>query len=203
MMSDPGLVGAVVLAAGQSRRMGRPKLLMPWGERTVIEQVVKVLLDGAATPVVVVSGGTHEQIAEALRAWPVQIVHNPRYQENQMALSLRAGLAAMPAEVQAVLVALGDQPQIESSVVQAVIEAYRLSQARLVVPSYQMRRGHPWLAARPLWSELLGQQPVATLRDFLSTHASEIHYLPLDKPSILQDLDTPDDYARQAPSFTK
>ena len=203
MIDATGLVGAVVLAAGQSRRMGQPKLLMPWGEHTVIEQVVRRLLEGGATPVIVVSGAMHEQIAAALSMWSVQVVHNPRYQEDQMALSLQIGLAALPAAVQATLVALGDQPQIESSVVQAVIEAYRTSQARLVVPSYQMRRGHPWLAARPLWTELLEQQPVPTLRDFLSAHAGEIHYLSLDKPSILQDLDTPDDYARQAPSFTK
>jgi molybdenum cofactor cytidylyltransferase len=190
-------IAAVVLAAGLSRRMGRPKLVMPWGETTVIGRVVSVLLEGGVEPVVVVTGGAHEQVAAALAGRPVRTVFNPRYEQDSMLISLQTGLAELPETVEAALVVLGDQPQIELPVVQAVISEYHVHPAALIVPSYHMRRGHPWLVERRLWVELFALRPEATLRDFLAGHAGEIFYLPMDNGSILQDLDTFEDYDRE------
>jgi len=67
------------------------------------------------------------------------------------------------------------------------------------VPSFQMRRGHPWLVARPLWPEILALKPPESTRDFLAGHAHEIHYVNVDTPSILADLDTPEDYEKSHP----
>lgn len=100
---------------------------------------------------------------------------------------------------EAALVALGDQPQIEAAIVRALVDAYRETRAPLVVPSYHMRRGHPWVLDRSLWPEALSAPARATLRDFLNAHSSRIHYLPVESASILQDLDTPDDYQRSQP----
>ncbi len=197
------MIAAIVLAAGLSRRMGRPKLVLPWGKTTVIGQVNGVLLEAGLDPVIIVTGGAHSQIAEALRGQPTRLVFNPRYAEDVMALSLQAGLAELstnwPNSIQAALVALGDQPQIETPVVQAVITEYRASGAALVLPSYQMRRGHPWIVQRSLWSEIMALTPPQTLRDFISANAQDIHYLAVDRASILRDLDTPEDYEQQAP----
>jgi len=193
------MIAAIVLAAGMSRRMGRAKLVLPWGSRTVIGQVVHVLLEARVNPVVVVTGGSQEQVNKALQGQPVKLVFNPRFAEDQMALSLQAGLSELPAAVEAALIVLGDQPQIEGPVVQAVIAEYRTSHAGLVVPSYQMRRGHPWIIDRSLWPELMVLRPPTTLRDFLVAHAALIHYLVVEYPSILVDLDTPEDYERQVP----
>ncbi|MBN2147471.1 MAG: NTP transferase domain-containing protein, partial [Anaerolineales bacterium] len=99
----------------------------------------------------------------------------------------------------AALIALGDQPQIQAGTVQALIAAYQQSQVPLIVPSYQMRRGHPWLVGREYWTELLALLPPLTLRDFLARHAAEIHYLPLDHPGVIQDIDTPEQYAQSRP----
>jgi molybdenum cofactor cytidylyltransferase len=199
MNDQPEMIAAIVMAAGLSRRMGRAKLILPWGDTTVIGRVVDILIQAGVAPVVVVTGGSSAQIEAVLKEQPVRLVFNPRYHEDQMALSLQIGLEAIAKEVEAVLVVLGDQPQIELPVVRAVIEAASHNSAALVVPSFQMRRGHPWLAKRVLFSALLDIRPPATLRDFLFEHAHEIEYLPVDNPSILQDLDTPEDYQRLAP----
>jgi len=188
------MIAAIVLAAGLSRRMGVPKMVLPWKNTTVIGQVVDVLARAGINEVVVVTGGAHEQVEAALKGLQVKLVFNPRYKEDEMAYSLHAGMSALSDKVEATLVALGDQPQIESTVVQAILAAYQQSKAALIVPSYKMRRGHPWLIVRSLWPEVQILPPGRTLRDVLNAQAEKINYLQVDSPSILQDLDTPEDY---------
>jgi molybdenum cofactor cytidylyltransferase len=188
------MIAAIVLAAGLSRRMGVPKMVLPWKNTTVIGQVVDVLAQAGINEMVVVTGGAHEKVEAALEGLPVKLVFNPRYPEDEMAYSLQAGLLALSEEVEATLVALGDQPQIECTVVQAIMAAYQQSKAALIVPSYKMRRGHPWLMVRSLWPEVQILPSGRTLRDVLNAQAEQINYLQVDTPSILQDLDTPEDY---------
>jgi molybdenum cofactor cytidylyltransferase len=97
------------------------------------------------------------------------------------------------------LVALGDQPQVEAHVVQEILTAYHQTRSPLVVPSYNRRRGHPWVVARALWPAVLALQPGDRLRDFLHACAAQIYYLDVDSSSVLRDLDTPGDYHRERP----
>jgi molybdenum cofactor cytidylyltransferase len=76
---------------------------------------------------------------------------------------------------------------------------YAGARSRLIVPSFQLRRGHPWLIDRALWGELIAMPPGETMRDFLRRHADEIDYLNVETPSVIQDLDTPEDYAQSRP----
>jgi molybdenum cofactor cytidylyltransferase len=193
------VIAAIVLAAGMSRRMGEPKMVLPWGQTTVIGQVVNVLALSGIDEIVVVTGGDRDLVEAALQGFPARLVFNPRYVEDEMAYSLKTGLFALSEKVQATLVALGDQPQIESKVVQAVLDFYHRSKATLVVPSYKMRRGHPWLIARSLWQEVDLLPSGRTLRDLLNVHADRIQYLEVETSSILQDLDTPQDYQKEQP----
>jgi len=193
-------VGAVILAAGQSRRMGRPKLTLPWGETTVIEHVVATIIDAGVSPIVVVTGGAHEQIESILAKYPVILVRNYEYKNVEMLESLQIGIRALPDEISACLVVLGDQPQIESVVVKEVICEFAATVADIIVPSYQMKRGHPWLISRKYWDELLAYRSPQSLRDFLQYHAQAIHYLIIDDQSILLDLDTPEEYDAQRPA---
>jgi molybdenum cofactor cytidylyltransferase len=195
-------VAAVVLAAGQSRRMGQPKMALPWGRGTVIEAVVQLLQEAGVMDIVVVTGGARETVEQALAGNPVRLVHNPQYARSEMVGSLQEGIRALPVDCAAALVVLGDQPGISPEVVRAVIERYRAEGSPLVAPSYQMRRGHPWLAARVTWPELLALAPQDTLRDFLRRHAADMAYVVVDSPAILKDLDTPQDYAEQKPAET-
>ena len=194
------MIAAIVLAAGLSRRMGRPKLSLPWRDTTVIGQVVRVLSAAGVSEILVVTGGAQQEVETALSDSPARLVFNPRFEASEMVDSLQVGLAQLSSSAEATLVALGDQPQIQLPVVQAVIQAYKEHPSGLVVPSYQMKCGHPWLVARVLWPELSQIRSPETLRNFLGRHTEQILYLPVSSDTILRDLDTPDDYAREKPA---
>ncbi len=190
------MISALVLAAGQSTRMGRPKMVLPWGESTVLGHVIDVFRASGAEDVLVVSGGDRAAVEDIAASCAARAVFNPHYAEQDMLSSLQAGLRSMPLEAEACLVALGDQPQIMPSTVRALLDTYRSTSAPLIVPSYQMHRGHPWLVARSLWDAVLAMQAPETPRDFLRSHADRILYINVDTPSILADLDTPEDYLK-------
>lgn len=193
------MISAIILAAGQSRRMGQPKMLLPWGKLNVIEQVIRTFLEAGIEDIVVVTGGARELVGKALETYPVQTVYNPGYETGEMLSSLQRGLMALSDRTQAALIGLGDQPQVEEGTVRRVCETFRERRPGLVVPSFQMRRGHPWLVANRLWKELLALKPPESPRDFLNRHAPEIHYVEVNTASILADLDTPEDYQKTHP----
>lgn len=197
----PHSISAVVLAAGQSRRMGLPKMILPWGETTVIGQVVSVLQSADCAEILVVTGGYRAEVEAALEPFRVRCVYNPHFANGEMVQSLQIGLHALGSEPAAALVALGDQPHIEETVVRLVMAAYQQRRAPLVIPSYQMRRGHPWIVDRSLWPEILNIQASGTLRDVIQAHQKEIEYVTVEQDNILSDLDTPEDYDRDRPRF--
>ena len=193
------MIAALILAAGQSKRMGQPKMLLPWGTVTVIEQVIRVFAEAGMEDILVITGGAHERVQDIILKscgeYPVRTAYNKDYEGGEMLSSIQCGLRDLTEEsIGAALIALGDQPQVEESSVRRVCEAFLQTKSPLVVPSYRMRRGHPWLVARSLWHEILAQGPDQTPRNFLNVHAEDIHYVELDSPSILADLDTPEDY---------
>lgn len=199
------MISAIILAAGQSRRMGQPKLLLPWGNVTVLEHIISVFASAGLEDILVITGGAHDQIQEIILKcrgdYPVRSAFNKEYESGEMLSSIQQGLTVLASEkaVQAVMIGLGDQPQIQEGSVRAVRDAFLEGESLLIVPSYQMRRGHPWLVARPLWTEILGMSAALTPRDFLNAHARDIHYVDLVSPSILADLDTPEDYRTARP----
>ena len=194
-------ITALILAAGQAKRMGQPKMLLPWGETTVLGQVIETLQRAEIKNILVVTGSAREQVDLIVTQYAIRSTHNPEHANAEMLSSLQTGIRALrektPAE--AALICLGDQPQAEERNVRAVASRFVETRARLVVPSYRMRRGHPWLIARPLWEEILQMNPHQTPRDFLNRHASEIEYVNVDTPSILSDLDTLEDYLKSRP----
>jgi molybdenum cofactor cytidylyltransferase len=193
------MISAIILAAGQSRRMGQAKMLLPWGQRTVIEQVVVTFLDAGVEDILIVTGGEHERVDKAIDGYPVRKIYNQEYAAGEMLSSLQYGLRELSAATRATLIALGDQPQVREESIHSICNAYRDSASPLIVPSFQMKRGHPWLVARALWDEILRLQPPQTPRDFLNNHSHEILYVNLDTSTILADLDTPEDYLKARP----
>jgi len=199
MKPNPALA-AVVLAAGLSSRMGQPKMILPWGSTTVLGQVTATLALAAAE-IVVVTGGAREQVSAEIQRLgqnlPVREAFNPGYANGQMLLSLQTGLKALqdsPAET--TLVALGDQPQVKSITLSGLLQAFAAAPQQVILPSWQNRRGHPWLLPRRLWAEMLSLRPPFTLRDFLQAHAVEILYTQADE-SVLKDLDTKEEYEEE------
>jgi len=193
------MISAIILAAGQSKRMGQPKMLLPWGNLTVIEHVIVTFLNAGMEDILVVTGGAHERVEEVIERYPVRRTHNKDYVTGEMLSSLQCGLSQMLPQTQATLIGLGDQPQIQERSVRFICEAYQASKSLLIVPSFQMKRGHPWLVARPLWKEMLELSPPETPRDFLNHRADEIQYVNMDTPTVLEDLDTPEDYHNSRP----
>ncbi len=191
------MVGAVVLAAGMSTRMGQPKQLLPWGSSVIVRHVVDILAACGVAPIVAVTGAAHSAVEAALFGSAAQVTLNPDFVEGDMLSSLQTGLAVLnTTPAQAALVALGDQPQLQPAVVQAVLARWLAEAAPIVAPSYRQRRGHPILFARSLWPELLlttGHTP----REFLQAHHEQIAFVAVDTDSVLRDVDTPEDYQRE------
>jgi molybdenum cofactor cytidylyltransferase len=188
-------VGAVVLAAGMSTRMGQHKLLMPWAEgRTIIEHIVHQLIRARIDPITVVTGHNARDVKNLLKPLDVDIVYNKAYKAGEMLSSLKVGLAAMPSHTAAAFVVLGDQPRIQQKTIYQLLTAYASGQHDLLVPSYEMQRGHPILLGRRYWGEVQNLAPEASLRHLLNTHADRIAYVNVDSDSVLRDVDTPQDY---------
>ena len=197
------MITAIVLAAGLSTRMGRTKPLLPWGNNRVIEQIVSVLHDCPIQEIVVITGHEHEVVSRYLAGWPVRVTFNPEYASGEMLSSLQVGLKAASAQAEAALIVLGDQPALERSVVEALIEAYQSGHSAIVAPSFNMRRGHPLLIGRRYWEEIGALGAGQTLRDFLRGVGDVIHHVTLITPSVLQDMDTPDDYRREVEKYVR
>jgi len=127
------------------------------------------------------------------------LVYNKDYTNGEMLTSIQVGLRALGDNVDGILVVLGDQPQIEVHVVIEIVERYNASEHPIIVPSFKMHRGHPWLLDKIFWDEILALKPPMRLHDFLNAHINDIDYVNVDTPSVLQDLDTQQDYSRFKP----
>jgi molybdenum cofactor cytidylyltransferase len=200
------MISAIIPAAGQSKRMGKPKMLLPWRNATIIEHVISVFGQAGVEDILVVTGSAQQQVEEIVssykKRYPVRYVHNRNYMNTEMLSSIQCGLQALKTShtyqtigKSAVLIGLGDQPHVKERSVRLILDAYTQTEKPLVVPSYRMRRGHPWLMTDALWNEFLELSPAQTPRFFLNSHANDIHYVDVDDPSILADLDTPEEYA--------
>jgi molybdenum cofactor cytidylyltransferase len=193
------VITAIVLAAGLSSRMGRPKMTLPWGNTTVLGRVLQVL--GASSPdeILVVTGGAQEAVEAICDAAGVRTVHNREYASGEMLSSLQLGLLSVLPTTDTAMIVLGDQPGIQHEVVEALIRSYNDTGASLIIPSFQRRRGHPWLVARELWPRLLEMRPPETPRDFLHRRSGIIHYVEVSTPSIVEDIDNLDEYVKSKP----
>jgi molybdenum cofactor cytidylyltransferase len=189
-------IGAIVLAAGMSVRMDQPKLLLPWGKGTIIEEVVGTIQASGLANIVVVTGAFHQQISVLLEPRHIEITFNKDFENGSMLHSLQVGLNALPDSTQAALVTLADQPMINMDVIRHMLEEFRSKQPCFLVPSFQGRRGHPWIFDRQYFDEIMALSIETTMRDFLNIHATEITYVEVSSDSILVDIDTPEDYQR-------
>ncbi|MGI9951772.1 selenium cofactor biosynthesis protein YqeC [Moorellaceae bacterium AZ2] len=188
-------VGIIILAAGEGRRYGAPKQLLPWQDKTILQHVVEVALAAGLGDVVVVLGHAANEIARVLQQYPVNLVYNPAYREG-MSTSLQAGLRALSPGVTGALVVLGDQPGISPSVLRAVGDAYLRQGKKLVAPLYGGKRGNPVLVDSALWEELGHLRGDQGARRLFERYPGEVGLVPVDCPGVIYDIDTPADYRR-------
>ena len=190
----PVAIAGVVLAAGLSRRMGEAKLLLPLEGRPVVRHTVEHLLDARLDPVIVVTGTEDRAIRAALRDLNVVFAVNPQPEAGQ-AGSVKVGIATVPADAPAALVALGDQPFVPGEVIAALLEARAHTGRPIVAPHYRDGRGNPVLFSREVFAELTEISGDQGARSILERDPSRVTLVDVDRP-MPQDLDTPEDYAR-------
>lgn len=201
--ADPNPLGrarlvGVILAAGESRRMGRPKALLaaPGWEppESFLDRMIGLLAAHSA-PVIVVLGAHADAIrGGAARASQATFVVNQRYPEGQLT-SLQCGLRAVPEEAAGVIFTPVDFPRVLAGTVAGVVAAFwRGDGSGLVIPRYQGRRGHPVCAARKFIPEFLELPAEAQARQIIHRHAAQACYVDVDDPGILRDVDDPEAY---------
>ncbi|HET8781750.1 MAG TPA: nucleotidyltransferase family protein [Pyrinomonadaceae bacterium] len=183
-------VAAILLAAGQSRRMGAFKPLLPFGNKTVIQSCVDYL--GQSQEIVVVLGHRADEIREHLKDVTIAINPDPN---SEMGASIAAGIRAVNDDAECVLIALVDHPAVPAHIVSTLIHEWQ-NGARIVIPTWRKRGGHPILVDLSFKSELvkLGQPGSGGLRSLFQNYPEAVHRLPVDSPFVARDMDTWDDY---------
>ena len=186
-------IAAVVLAAGRSSRMGGPnKLLAEIGGRPLVRIVAEAALASQARPVVVVTGHERERVEAALAGLPVTFVHNPNYAEG-LGTSLRAGIAAVPAQADGVVVCLGDMPQVDAALIDRLIAAIDPDKGALVaVPTIDGKRGNPVVWSRRFFSDLMAVEGDVGARHLIGRYGEAVVEVPVTGTGVLTDIDTPE-----------
>ena len=175
---------AIILTAGESRRMGRPKAFLPFRGGTFLSHIAGTL-GARCSPVVAVFGFDADRLM-AMAPANVKPVPNPDYQLG-MLTSLQAGLRAVPPDCDTVLFTLVDHPAIAPETVETLLR----SEAPIAIPRHQGKRGHPVLLRRHIFEEFLAEPVHAKTRDTIDRHAAEIDYIEVDDPGISDDIDDP------------
>ncbi len=191
------MIAAVILAAGESRRMGQPKMLLPFGRSTVLETVIANVLASPAEMTVVVLGAHRSRLIPLVRRYPVEIVVNPEPARGMLS-SVQAGLRALPRAPGAVFIMPGDHPAVPAAVFSALAEARARSGRGLIVPVHQGRGGHPLLIDLRYRAGIGRLNSEIGLRGLLALHPGDVLRLETDAAGVLFDLDRPEDYRRAA-----
>jgi molybdenum cofactor cytidylyltransferase len=188
-------IGAVVLAAGTSSRMGEPKQLLRLGVRTVLGQTVDNLRRARVEEIVLVLGFSAEAIKRQIEVEGVKVVINEQFREG-MGSSLRTGLAALDAEINAALIVLADQPFVSSATFNQLIDRYIETGAQIAIPTYRGFRGNPVLLDRSVFPEVMALSGDIGCRAIFGNHTNGIVKVPVDDVGVLLDIDSKDDFER-------
>ena len=191
-------VSAIVLAAGTSTRMGRAKQLLPLGGTTVLAQTLDKVRSARVAEIILVLGASAEAIRQQLPPSlldGLKVVVNQAYVKG-MASSLHEGLAALDQRSDAALIILGDQPFIRPQTLGQIVDGYRRSRAKIVIPCYQGNRGNPVLLDRSVFSEVMALEGDVGCRAIFGSHLEAILKVEVEDKGVLLDIDDQDDYER-------
>jgi molybdenum cofactor cytidylyltransferase len=186
-------IAAIVLAAGRSTRMGGPnKLLAELNGKPLVRIVTDQALASKASEVIVVTGHQADQVKAALHGLDVTLLHNPDYAQG-IASSVKAGIAAVPANVDGAVICLGDMPLVGSNLIDRLIESFAPDRgALIVVPSSEGRRGNPVLWSRRFFPELMTLDGDIGARHLIGKHAEAVTEIAVEGAGAFLDIDTPD-----------
>ena len=190
------MLAAAILAAGESRRMGTPKALLPIGGISFLEHLIEVTRHPSIGVVRVVLGAHAKEICEKLRLDAAMIVVNENWRQGQLS-SIQAAIKSLPENTEGLPAVAGlllcpvDHPLISTSLVSQLIERFESSGKLIVLPTYQGRRGHPVIFRASLYSELLAASPDVGARQVVWAHAADILEVPTEEEGVILNLNDP------------
>jgi molybdenum cofactor cytidylyltransferase len=193
---DRASIAGLVLAAGESSRMGRDKALLAYRGRTFLDTIVYKLRAARLERVVVVLGHHAEIIRRAADLSACEVVINLNYLRGQTS-SLQSGLAALKqagAGPAAIVLGLVDHPAFEPATVSALMAEFHRTAAQVIIPTYQSRRGHPVLIGEPLFGPLLALDPDRGANSLIRAADDQTRTVEVPDPGILADVDDPESY---------
>ena len=188
------MIVCVLLAAGESSRMGRPKSLLPFGDATFSRSVLTAMLKGGARSVFVVVGSDPGPIVAHLCDLGLRFIYNSSWPKGQLS-SLQAAIRACPKSVTGILVSPVDQPGLRSSTVRQVLRAARRFPGKIVVASHRGRRGHPAVFPRRFFKELLSAPHSKGARVVVRKHLKDRVDVATSDPAVVRDIDTVREYS--------
>ena len=186
---------AIILAAGSSRRMGTQKLLLPYGESTIIETVIRNVKDSGVDHIVVVLGASEKEVRETTSHLEVDYCVNRDFDQGMLS-SVLCGIRSLPDSAGAALIYLGDQPGISPDVTDAILQAYDEELKGIVIPVFDNRRGHPLLVDMKYRSEVEKLDLEKGLRTLMHHFPEDVLEVEVEVPGILVDIDTREDYQK-------
>jgi molybdenum cofactor cytidylyltransferase len=184
---------AIILAAGESKRMGSPKMLLKFNGRTMIENVIVNVTESKVDKIMVVLGAYREALAEQIGKLPVRYCYNDNYKEGMLS-SVQSGFRNLPSDFKAALVFQGDQPLITSNAINKVIDAYLSSEKGIVLPVYKDKRGHPLLIDIKYRDEIVKLSPEKGLNSLAYNFPDDVLEVETTESGILRDFDTFEEY---------
>ncbi|MHC4692550.1 MAG: nucleotidyltransferase family protein [Planctomycetota bacterium] len=187
------MINAIVLAAGRSKRMGKPKPLLRFNDSTFLEHIISVLKTSNVDEITVVLGAEAKILKKSVDLSGTSVVINENYQKGQLS-SLIAAIEKCPKETRAILVCLVDNPFVTKEVVDEIIGKFKETNNPIIIPVFNKRRGHPTLFSRSLFNELLNAPHDQGARYVVYSNEEKILELEMSESGILISVDTPDDY---------
>jgi len=175
--------------------MGRPKQTLPIGGAPMLQKVLDIYRASNVDKTVVVLGADADNVRRGVKFHDETVVVNGRY-EDGMSGSIKAGLAAVPKEAEAALIGLGDQPNLKSSTIDAIVEEFKSSGASVVVPVYHGQRGNPVLFHRSVFNQIMKLEGDVGAKSVVRSNESRLKEIAIEDRGILFDVDTPADYER-------
>jgi molybdenum cofactor cytidylyltransferase len=186
---------ALLPAAGASRRMGRPKLLLPYRGRPLVAAVVEALRAGGAARIVLVTAPDDGELWAWAESAGVTVAVNPA-PERGMLSTIQEGVTCLGSSPEILLISPADLPRLRAGSVSELLRRMAETGAPLAVPVHEGKRGHPLALAPALIPEIFSLDPAIGLKQLRDHHASELLEVAVDDPGVIQDVDTPEDYER-------
>jgi len=186
-------IAPIILAAGDSTRMGYPKAILPLGHDTFITRILKTLGNVGLPKPIIILGRAASIIRPQFKDWPADIFINPDPDRGQLS-SIQLALSRLNSEFMAGMIWPVDQPSVSEDLVRRLVQLFTSSESKIAFPVHGNKHGHPAIFHRDLFKEFMEVSPEEGPRPILSRYRSASAILPAEEPACIQDIDTPKDY---------